>query len=211
MGLRSRNRYQPSSRPGRNTGLTLYCDRHSLESQWVALALLEKQIDGAQIRWMEAGEFSEDLLTLNPSGSLPTIADRELVIHPAGVIAEFVDERYPHPPLLPMDPADRARLRMVLDGLVRDVFPAFQKEPLTAQRTRDLRQIARFIVPGRPWFLGMDHSLVDCACAVLLASVAARNGEWLDVVPELNRYAKRCFDRPAFMDLMHEAGSAAFA
>src|SRR3546814_15003166 len=63
-------------------------------------------------------------MVVNPAGELPTLVDRDTVLHPASVVAQYLDERYPHPALMPADAASRARVRMVLTHFDRELFPA---------------------------------------------------------------------------------------
>src|SRR5262249_57982299 len=65
----------------------------------------------------------EDLLDLNPYNTVPTLVDRDLVLYDTGVICEYLDERYPHPPLMPVDPLSRSRLRLAIVRIERDWLP----------------------------------------------------------------------------------------
>src|SRR3546814_3939730 len=76
---------------------------------------------------MRISDWSSDVCSSdlrNPSGELPTLVDRDTVLHPASVVAQYLDERYPHPALMPADAASRARVRMVLTHFDRELFPA---------------------------------------------------------------------------------------
>ena len=68
------------------------------------------------------GRFPEDLLDLNPDHSLPTLVDRDLVLYDSRVIIEYLDERFPHPPLMPVDPVSRAQFRLALHRVERDWY-----------------------------------------------------------------------------------------
>ncbi|HSW11328.1 MAG TPA: glutathione S-transferase N-terminal domain-containing protein, partial [Solimonas sp.] len=85
------------SKPAPRSGLTLFCARDSIACLWTRIVLAEKDVDGARIEWVTPGKPNHDLMVLNPTLALPTLADRETVIHPAQVINEYLDERYPHP------------------------------------------------------------------------------------------------------------------
>ena len=95
----------PPIKPAANAGLTLYVSPDSLHGDWARLVLAEKDVDTAVIKVITPGKVDEDFLILNPAQSLPTLADREGVISSARVIVEYLDERYPHPPLMPQEPA----------------------------------------------------------------------------------------------------------
>src|SRR5688500_17441481 len=105
MVLPGRSRYVMDTKPAPRAGVTLFCGRDHLPSLWTRMVLAEKEVAGARIEWIKPGQPNHDLLVLNPAQILPTLADRDTVIYPAQVIAEYLDERYPHPRLLPLDPA----------------------------------------------------------------------------------------------------------
>ena len=85
------------------------------------LVLAEKGIS-AEIIMVDEREPPEDLLDLNPFGSVPTLVDRDLVLYDSRVAIEYLDERFPHPPLLPPDPVNRARARLVLTRIEKDWY-----------------------------------------------------------------------------------------
>lgn len=200
MRERRASRPLPSIRPAFNAGLTLYLAADSLLGDWLSRVLAEKDIDGAVVRVLAPGEVDDDLLLLNPSQSLPTLADRQGVIIVPWVIAEYLDERYPHPALMPNGPAQRARARMVLDELLNSVFPAVERwlqerSPAVppASLAAALRGMAK--IPEHGYALGSQFTLVDCAWAALLPRLRQR-GVDDDWSPALTRYAERLAQRP---------------
>lgn len=205
MSLRARSKFVPENKPAVRAGVTLFCERDTLQSHWARLVLAEKEVDGARLEWTTPGKPSEDLLVLNPQLTLPTLTDRDTVIHPARVIVEYLDERYPAPRLMPADPAAKARVRMALMRIEHDLFPLVEtllagKGDLKAARktlTEHLTTSAR-MVPMRGWFLGLDYNLVDTAWAVMFHRLP---GLGIKLSPEaagIVRYAERLFARPAF-------------
>ncbi|MCR9092461.1 MAG: glutathione S-transferase N-terminal domain-containing protein, partial [Proteobacteria bacterium] len=100
-----------SALAARRAGLLLFSGENHLGSHWARLILCEKDVDGVAIEWVDDDTVNEDWMTLSPRGELPTLADREVVLYPARLVVEYLDERYPHPPLLPVEPAARARVR----------------------------------------------------------------------------------------------------
>src|SRR5216684_8935653 len=104
-------------------GLTLYSHADDWACHWVRFVIAEKDIDGLRIEMLKPGVASEDLLVLNPAQSVPTLADREVVLTEAPIMIEYLDERYPHPPLMPVEPSARARLRSALARVRQDLFP----------------------------------------------------------------------------------------
>ncbi|MEQ1439640.1 glutathione S-transferase N-terminal domain-containing protein [Fontimonas sp. SYSU GA230001] len=207
MAIPAKSKYVMDSRPGARAGLTLYCAPDDLSGRWARIVLAEKDIDHARIEWVRpGGRPHPDLIVLNPSLSLPTLADRDAVMYPAGIIVEYLDERYPHPRLLPPDPATRALIRMMLARLERELLPLAQsilaapKSPdvkaARKQLGENLAASGRFF-PQRGWCLGLtDFSLADCAWAALLSALPALQLKPPED-PALLRYAQRVLARPS--------------
>ncbi len=210
MALPGKSRYVIDARPAPRAGVTLFCARDELPSCWTRIVLAEKEIDGARIEPVTAGRPHHDLLLLNPSGELPTLIDRDTVLHPAAVVAEYIDERYPHPALLPADPAARARVRMVLTRFDHELFPAAAqiraapKSPeakLARKRLQETLAGSARLFPARGWCLGLDYSLADCAWAALFGVLPAL-GLKLPTDPAVTRYAERLLARPAVQSVL---------
>ena len=160
----------------RRSMMELYSGNTCIRSHQVRFVLSEKGIS-TEINHNEGDTISEDLMTLNPYASLPTLVDRELVVYESGVIIEYLDERYPHPPLMPVSPVDRAKLRLALKTLEKDIVePAIELDLAhgtkaeNAQRKKlksilasssDLFNLQRF-------FLSDDFTVVDCVIAPVL-------------------------------------------
>jgi RNA polymerase-associated protein len=207
MVLRSRIKAAaPAIKPAPNAGLMLFVAGDLVDCDWVRLVLAEKDVDGAQVQLLRPGAANEDFLVLNPAQTVPTLADREGVLTGARVIAEYLDERYPHPPLMPQEPAARARARMALEQLERDLFPlaaalggaaraaAAARSELLGRLRRGPRHMA-----AQGWFLGREFSLVDCAWAALLRRLGAHGVEPHGAESEsLRRYAARLGARAAY-------------
>ena len=207
MSLLAKTKYVAPNKPAANSGITLFCSANAVACLWVRLVLAEKEVDGARLQIERPGRPSADFALLNSAQTLPTLADRDAVIYAARVIVEYIDERYPHPPMMPPDPAQRARLRMVLDRIETDFFSLFPAAEMgTSASGREARKklVERLAdsVPlfgGRSWFLGQDHSIVDSAWSALFWKIAEIK---LDLPPSadpLRGYAQRAFARPAFV------------
>ena len=152
-------------------------------------------------------------MALNPYVSLPTLIDRELVLYDSRVIVEYLDERYPHPPLMPVSPVDRARLRLGLATLERDIVePAVALALVLGTRTEnahrkklksllassmDLFRIQRF-------FLSDDFTIVDCVIAPILWRLDLFGIELSDDQKLISSYMERIFSRNAFKESMTE-------
>lgn len=219
MSLRAKTKYVPAAKPASNAGVTLYCSPAQVGCHWVRLVLAEKDVPGPRILLQAAGRPCEDLATLNPAQSLPTLTDRETVIYPARLIAEFLDERYPHPPMMPPDAAMRARLRMVMSRIETEWLVLITAiESGTAAQSRSARkqlgdQLAANarLFPERGWFLGLDYGIADCAWTALLWRLASLKLQLPARTDAIRRYAERAFARPAFSKSLVEAQRVAAA
>lgn len=208
MTLRTRHKTAQSTiKPAPNAGLMLFIAEDSLSCDWARLVLAEKDVDSAQIQTIRPGSaINEDFLVLNPSQSLPTLADREGVITGARVIVEYLDERYPHPPLMPLSPAARARVRMALQGLEHELLPRIEALPAVGARGAAAARselLERLLAGGRHfaaqgYILGRDYTLVDSGWAVLLRRLGQLAIELPAQAEPLRRYAARLFARPAY-------------
>ncbi len=164
-------------KPSPTTGLTLYAGPGVWDA-WVRLLYAEKDVDDARLVIITDGKPNEDLLVINPEQHLPALADRELLITGERVIAEYLDERYPHPRLLPTDPAGRARVRMVMDRFTSELFPALNAARAVKPVAKDVKHLAELVkqsarwFPPRGYFLGAEYCQADAAWAVWLKGAA---------------------------------------
>src|SRR5271157_5580512 len=99
--------------------ITLYSSPIDIHSHVVRIVLAEKGIN-AEIQSVDAANPPQDLLELNPYSTYPTLVDRDLVLYKTNIIAEYLDERFPHPPLLPVYPVARAKCRLMAYRIERD-------------------------------------------------------------------------------------------
>ncbi|MBL6751210.1 MAG: glutathione S-transferase N-terminal domain-containing protein [Nevskia sp.] len=185
----------------------LFVAENSVGSDWARLVLAEKEVDGAQLKVIRPGTPDEDFLILNPGQSLPTLADREGVLVGARVIVEYLDERYPHPPLMPQAPAGRARARMAMQRIEQELFPLAESPERAGTRAAQAAEAslqahlrsAAASLPKQGWFLGREYTLVDCAWAALLR-LLPQDGAGLPAehASALRRYAASLAARPAF-------------
>jgi RNA polymerase-associated protein len=156
----------------------------------------------------------EDLLELNPYGSIPTLIDRELALYDANIICEYLDERFPHPPLMPVYPVARAKTRLILYRFEREWMPIVKQLETgdVAESRGAAKELAGYIsqiVPifnSGPYFLGDEFTLIDCA----LAPVLWRLPVWgVTLSPTeakaMNKYADKIFQRDSFQASLTEA------
>lgn len=150
------------------TVLALYSAADDIQCHRVRLVLAAKGVSYDLIQ-VDPAKPPEDLTDLNPYNSLPTLVDRELTLYDTSVVCEYLDERYPHPPLMPIDPLSRARLRLATLRIERDWLPEIDHiraggRPADAARKR-LREQLLTTVPlfkASRFFLNPEMSLVDC-------------------------------------------------
>src|SRR5690606_12618541 len=126
---------------------------------------------------VEGPDLPEDLLDLNPYHTVPTLVDRDLVLYDSRVIIEYLDERFPHPPLMPVDPVTRAQFRLALFRIETDWYPLAQQLDNAAERKqagKARKMLNESILAGadlfsaRHFFLGDEFPLVDCSIAPVL-------------------------------------------
>jgi len=148
----------------------------------------------------------EDLIDINPYNSVPTLSDRDLVLYQAPIIMEYLDERFPHPPLLPVYPVARGRSRLMMHRIDRDWYSLLNKiqteKPKEVDKARsDLRDSIMSILPvfaEMPYFLSEEFSLVDCCIAPLLWRLPSLNVELPYQAKDIENYANRLFEREGF-------------
>jgi RNA polymerase-associated protein len=149
----------------------LYTGADDIQSHRVRLVLAAKAASYERVL-VDPANPPEDLVDLNPYVSTPTLADRELTLFDPSVICEYLDERYPHPPLMPIDPLSRARLRMAAVRVERDwvveadIIAAGGREAAAARkRLREHLLTALPLFKASKFFLNAEMSLLDCIVA----------------------------------------------
>lgn len=157
----------------RKSVMNLFTGVNDIFSHRVRIVLAEKGINFEGVD-VDLSSPPEDLMELNPYGSVPTLVDRDLVLYDAQVIMEYLDERFPHPPLMPVDPVSRAQSRMTLhriqrdwDSLVGRLSKGRDKEKVAKELCDSLTIIAP-IFEQKPYFMSDELSLLDCAIAPIL-------------------------------------------
>ena len=155
---------------GRST-MALYSSDHSIHCHRVRFVLAEKGINVDIIDVTDDESAAADLAELNPYNETPTLVDRDLLLHNAGVINDYLDERYPHPPLMPVDPVTRAQFRLALSRIERDWYSVAEEmdDATDTKRLGKLRKMLKEsilssaeIFAARRFFLSDEFSLVDC-------------------------------------------------
>lgn len=193
--------------------MTLYSGSADIYSHRVRIVLAEKGVAYDVINIESRGK-PEDLFELNPYGTVPTLVDRELALYEANIITEYLDERFPHPPLMPVYPVARAKARLIIHRFDREWGPLVRK--VETGKGNDIRvaakELATYVSQLMPvfststYFMGDEFTLVDCCLAPVLWRLPA----WgITFSPNeekvLTKYTDRVFQRDSFQASLTEA------
>ncbi len=149
--------------------MSLYSGTNNLQSHICRFIMLAKDAE-SEIRYVDEHFNMSELAELNPYGEVPTLVDREFVIYGLDIVVEYLDERLPHPPLLPVDPVLRGRARLMIYRLTRDwlhkmyAYDNGELKQLDAQTKKDIKDGLVSISPvlaEQDYLLGDEISLVD--------------------------------------------------
>ena len=196
----------------RRSVMTLFSKPTCIHSHRTRLVLAEKNIN-IDIANVDGPDLPEDLMDLNPYHTVPTLVDRDLVLYDSRVIIEYLDERFPHPPLMPVDPVTRAQFRLALFRIETDwyqlaeEFEADGERKLGAKSRKLLRESILASVDlfaAGTFFLSEDFSLVDCSIAPVLWRLPVYGIELGSQAEPIENYMKRVFERPSFQDSLTE-------
>ena len=192
--------------------MTLFSDPRSPNSHRVRLVAKEKDIPMDVIE-VDPDNLPEDLVELNPYASLPTLVDRDLILYDAQVIIEYLDERYPHPPLMSVDPISKARSRQQLRQIETEWYPLVEtivrNENADAVKVarRDLTERLIQMIPvfaHRPFFMSEDYTLVDASLAVLLWRLPSLGIDLPKSAKAITDYSNRLMEREMFNESLSD-------
>ncbi|RTE65260.1 stringent starvation protein A [Amphritea opalescens] len=197
----------------KRSSMTFYSDGNDHYSHRVRIVLAEKGV-AVEINDCDPNSLPEDLASLNPYNSLPTLLDRELVLYEPNVMMEYLDERFPHPPLLPVYPVARAESRLYMYRIQRD-WCSLADIILTAEDADDadnarkaLRDSLVAVSPifgEKDFFMSEEFTLVDCCIAPLLWRLEILGVELPEAqCKDLIKYMERLFEREAFQISLSE-------
>lgn len=196
----------------RRSVMTLFSKPTCIHSHRTRLVLTEKNIN-IDIASVDGPDLPEDLMDLNPYHTVPTLVDRDLVLYDSRVIIEYIDERFPHPPLMPVDPVTRAKFRLALFRIETDwyqlaeQFDADGDKKLPSKSKKMLRESILASVDlfaAMRYFLSEDFSLVDCSIAPILWRLPIYGIDLGSQAEPIENYMRRVFDRPSFQDSLTE-------
>ena len=192
----------------RRSSMTLFSDPTCQYSHRVRIVLAEKGVT-VDIEDIEANAVTEEILEANPYGTLPTLVDRDLALYESKVVMEYLDERFPHPPLLPVYPVARAQSRLWIYRIERDwctlidtilASPDSKKAEAARKEFRESLITIASIFTEMSYFMSEEFTLVDCCLAPMLWRLPQ-----LGIVLPSNRqvkplldYMDRLFERPSF-------------
>ncbi|GMV01760.1 MAG: glutathione S-transferase N-terminal domain-containing protein [Burkholderiaceae bacterium] len=194
--------------------MVLYSGTTCPFSQRCRFVLFEKGMD-FEIRDVDLYNKPEDISIMNPYGQVPILVERDLILYESNIINEYIDERFPHPQLMPADPVMRARARLFLFNFERELFVHVQQlerrdQARDASKTMDkaraqirdrLTQLTPIFIKNK-YMLGEDFSMLDVAIAPLLWRLDHYGIDMPKTAAPLLRYAERIFSRPAYIEAL---------
>jgi len=198
----------------KRSSMTFYSDSLSHYSHRVRIVLAEKGVTVDLVE-SDGNHPPEELSELNPYNSLPTLVDRELVLYESKVMMEYLDERFPHPPLLPVYPVARAESRLLIHRIEKDwctlvdAILHSRSDNVISKSAKELREGLMAIAPifaEKPYFMSEEFTLVDCCVAPILWRLPALG---VDIRPgkqskPLLDYMDSLFERESFQASLSE-------
>jgi RNA polymerase-associated protein len=196
----------------RRSVMTLFSKPTCIHSHRTRLVLAEKSVN-IEISSIDGPDLPEDLMDLNPYHTVPTLVDRDLVLYDSRVIIEYLDERFPHPPLMPVDPVTRAQFRLALFRIETDWYQFAEQfdndgdRKLASKSRKMLRESILASVDlfaAKQYFLSDEFSLVDCSIAPILWRMPVYGIELGNQAEPIEMYMKRVFERRSFQESLTE-------
>jgi RNA polymerase-associated protein len=196
----------------RRSVMTLYSRPTCLHSHRTRLVLAEKNIN-IEIASVDGPDLPEDLMDLNPYHTVPTLVDRDLVLYDSRVIIEYLDERFPHPPLMPVDPVTRAQFRLALYRIENDWYSLAEQfeddaeKKATGKAKKMLKEsilASAELFEAKQFFLSDEFSLVDCTIAPVLWRLPHYGVDLGGQAEAIEAYMNRVFARSPFQESLTE-------
>ncbi|MDR3221486.1 MAG: glutathione S-transferase N-terminal domain-containing protein [Candidatus Accumulibacter sp.] len=187
--------------------MNLYSGTTCPFSQRCRIVLYEKGMD-FQVIDVDLFARPEDIAMINPYGRVPVLVERDLILYEPNIINEYIDERFPHPQLMPPDPIMRARARQLLVTMEREVFAhveALEKNPKADKARQMIRERLTEMTPvfvKQKYMLGDDFSMLDVAIAPLLWRLDHYGIELPKSAALLMKYGERIFSRQGYIDAL---------
>ncbi|NUE65749.1 MULTISPECIES: glutathione S-transferase N-terminal domain-containing protein [Snodgrassella] len=197
--------------------MTLYAGMTCPFSQRCSFVLYEKGMD-FEIKDVDVYNKPEDLAIMNPYNQVPVLVERDLILYESNIINEYIDERFPHPQLMPADPIMRGRGRLVLYRLEKELFSHVLVLENPESSNKDMNKAREAITQGltmlapafskNKYIIGDDFSMIDVALAPLLWRLDHYDIKLPKSTAPLLKYAERIFQREAFIDALTPAEKA---
>jgi len=196
----------------RRSMMGLFSGNTCIRSHQVRFVLREKGIT-TDIQNVDGKKVPEDLIALNPYASIPTLTDRELVIYDSGVIIEYLDERYPHPPLMPVSPVDRAKIRLALVSLEADIVSTAieldaalgsRNENSLRKRLKSMLNASLDLFSSNKYFLNDELTVIDCVLAPILWRLEYFGISLAKEQKAISDYMEIVFSRETFQNSLSE-------
>ena len=189
----------------RRSVMVLYSDTISPIGHAVRIVLAEKDIN-VDINYVTGNNLPEEIVEINPYNSVLTLIDRELVLYDAQIIMEYLDERFPHPPLMPVDPVARASNRQIRYRVIRDLYSCIDditsdNDISAANAKKNLKDHLTSIsgvFAQKTYFMSEDYTLVDCCLTPLLWRLEYYGIKLPASAKPLLNYAENLFEREPF-------------
>jgi len=197
--------------------MTLYSGATDPYSHRVRIVLAEKGVTFDIIDVETSQKATEELAEYNPYASLPTLVDRDLVLFRSEIIMEYLDERFPHPPLMPVYPVAKGRTRLMMYRINKDWHSLMDRmlhnEPEHDMQItkKELIESITSVIPvfaEMPYFLSEEFSLIDCCIAPILWRLPRLGVELPVQAKPVLEYAQRIFQRDSFQASLTDAERA---
>lgn len=194
--------------------MTLYSGAADAYSHRVRIVLAEKGVSFDTVNVEASPKAVEELVEYNPYGSLPTLVDRDLVLYRSDIIMEYLDERFPHPPLMPVYPVAKGRSRLMIYRINQDWYKLMDiilknsDQELVKKARKELSDSITSVIPvfnEMPFFLSEEFSLVDCCVAPILWRLPILGIELSPKAKPVLDYAQRIFKRNSFQASLTDA------
>jgi RNA polymerase-associated protein len=199
----------------RRSAILLFSLPNCLDSHRTRIVIKEKEIS-AEVHEVDVNNIPDEIKVISPYDQYPTLVDRELILQNSRVIIEYLDERFPHPPLLPVDPISRAKFRLALNEIELYWYPKYAE--LYKDEVLDMKfvdEIKNYLLEIAPmikdsFFMSEDFGLVDCSLASLLWRLKSLDFDLASNNKIISEYSERIFDREAFQESLTETEKELF-
>ena len=193
------------------TSMALFSDPLDHYSHRVRIVMCEKGVS-SEIIDTDSNNLSPEILEVSPYAELPVLADRDVCLYDSVILMEYLDERFPHPPLLPVYPVSRAHIRLFIQRIQKDWCEVFDNliEGVTEAKAKKMRTQLKSqmspILKEKEYFMSDEFSLVDCCIAPILWRLPLIGIELQKdaKTKPIYEYMQRVFTKPCFVDSLSE-------